>query len=162
MTDDVAQAIGKIAEWAVREWIAPRLPDDPELNHAVAVLARALAARLDGQPASPPVVPKSPPPPPLPPAIPISQLPPLNIGSGYVAPLSAGMQWEGERELDLLPLTTIADRCRVKGDACKLVSRRLVDASDRSDLAEDNIIQRAQALPDCHLWMLSRDPIVTA
>jgi hypothetical protein len=160
MTDDIAQALGKIAEWAVREWIVPRLPDDPELHSAVAVLARALADRLDGQPASPTVAPVLVPSPPLPAPTPISQLPPLNIGSGYVSP--AAPSWEGERELDLLPLSTIAERCRVKADACKAVAKRLADPFDWDSVAEDNIIQRAQALPDCHLWMLTRDPIVTA
>src|SRR6266700_2738870 len=114
MTDDVAQAIGKIADWAIREWIAPRLPDDPELHSALAILARALATRLDGQ-VIPPPAPPVPPPPPVspPPPIPISQLPPLQIGSGYVPP-STPPYWEGDRELDLLPLTTIAERSRVK------------------------------------------------
>ena len=169
MTDDVAQALGKIADWAVREWIAPRLPDDPELHSAVAVLLRALATRLDGQvapvaaPAAVPVAPPPPPPvsPPLPPPIPISQLPPLHIGSAYMPP-SAPPYWEGERELDLMPLTTIADRCRVKGDACKLVARRVADSFDWDDAAEVDVSRRAQALPDCHLWMLTREPMVTA
>jgi hypothetical protein len=56
----------------------------------------------------------------------------------------------------------VADRCRVKSDASKLVARRLADPADRDDAKEDEIHQRAQAQPDCHLWMLARDPIVTA
>ena len=175
MVDEVALALGKIAEWAYREYLAPRLPKDPELHAAVAVLARALAAHLevpsvkhDGQPAhlngqlaTAPVVGLPPPvSPPLPPPIPISQLPPLLIGS-HPTP-SAPPYWEGDRELDLLPLQIIADRCRVKSEASKLIAKRLIDPLDWSVAAEDDILARAQSLPDCHLWMLSHDPIVMA
>lgn len=168
MKDDVAQALGKVFEWAFREFIAPKLPADPELHAAVAVLARAFASNLDGQPATPrPAEPIAPPVAvaptpavvPLPPPIPISQLPPLMIGSQYAPP--APPYWEGERELDLLPLQTIADRCRVKSEASKLVARRLNDPFDWGEAAADDITRRAMSLPDCHLWMLTRDPVVT-
>ncbi|MDB5312140.1 MAG: hypothetical protein JWO38_6342, partial [Gemmataceae bacterium] len=70
---------------------------------------------------------------------------------------------DGERELDLLPLTVIADRCRVKGDACQLVARRLADpAAGRDPAAEADVARRALALPDCNLWMLTREPVVEA
>jgi hypothetical protein len=164
MTDDVAQALSKITDWAIREWITPKLPQDPELHSALAVLLRAFAARLDGQTAPPPAAtPPTPAPvsPPLPPPIPISQLPPLQIGSAYTPPPIMAA-WEGDRELDLLPLQIIGDRCRVKGDAAKLVAKRLADPFDWDANAEAEIVRRAQALPDCHLWMLTRDPVVTA
>jgi hypothetical protein len=161
MTDDVSKAVGQLAEWAFKKYLAPRLPDDPELSAAIAVLARALASNLDGLPAIAPAPPPAPATPPLPPPIPISQLPPLNIGSQYV-PSPAPPMWEGERELDLLPPQIVAERCRVKSDACKLVSRRLVDPANWDDAKEDEIHQRAQALPDCHLWMLAREPVVAA
>jgi len=164
MTDDVAQALGTVADWAVRHWIAPHLPDNPEGHAAVGVLLRALAKCVEGNEAAPPA--SAPPPisppvsPPLPPPVPISQLPPLQIGSGYTPPPI--QYWEAERELDLLPLATIADRCRVKSDATKLVARRLADPLDSDAAAAAEVVRRAQALPDCHLWMLTRDPVVTA
>src|SRR5213596_3057495 len=91
MSDDVAQAVGKLAAWVGREWLLPRLPDDPELRSAVAVLTRALAAWVEAQtPAEPAAAPVPLPPTPIvaapplqptppPPFIPISQLPPLRI-----------------------------------------------------------------------------------
>ena len=133
MPEDVSQAIGKVVAWAFREYVAPRLPDDEELNAAIAVLARALASKLDGLPAVP--LPPPPPPPPvspLPPPIPIAQLPPLNIGSQYQPPPNQ-QYWEGERELDLLSPQIVAERCRVKSDACKLIAKRVVDSFDWDD-----------------------------
>jgi len=166
MTDDVSKAIGQIAEWAFKKYLAPRLPDDPELTAALAVLARRFAGSADGKPAypaaPPPPAPVAPPPPPLPPAIPISQLPKLDIGSQFQAPPTPQTYFEGERELDLLAPQIVADRCRVKGEACKLLARRLANPSDWDDSKEDEVHQRATALPDCHLWMLARDPIATA
>jgi hypothetical protein len=50
----------------------------------------------------------------------------------------------------------------VKAEACKLIAKRLADANDWNDAKEDEILQRASALPDCHLWMLARDPFVTS
>ena len=161
MTNDVAKALGTVLEWAFREYVAPRLPEDEELHSAIAVLARTLASKIDGLPAVPlPPPPPPPPPPPLPPAIPIAQLPRLDIGSQYQPPQQQQF-WEGERELDLLPPSVVADRCRVKADACRLVAKRLIDPASWDDAKEDEIHQRAQALPDCHLWMLARDPFVT-
>ncbi|HXD85079.1 MAG TPA: hypothetical protein VN641_01205 [Urbifossiella sp.] len=139
------------------------MPQDPELHAALAVLIRALATRIDGKETAA-AAPSSPPPPvapPLPPPIPISQLPPLLIGSGYTPP-PVQPSWENDRDLDLLPLAIIADRCRVKSDACKLVARRVAESFDWDDGREADIARRAQALPDCHLWMLTRDPVVTA
>lgn len=161
MSDEVSQEIGRVVTWAFQKYIAPRLPEDEELNSAIAVLARALASKLDGLPAVPP--PQPPPPPPLPPPIPISQLPPLNIGSQYTPPPQATQMWGGdaERELDLLNPQIVADRCRVKADACRLIARRLTEGN-WDDAKEDEVLQRAQALPDCHLWMMARDPFVTA
>jgi len=169
MTDDVTAAIGRLAQWAFAKYVAPRLPDDPELAAAVAVLARHLAAQLDGKPAlsvpPPPAPPPvAPPPLPLPPAIPISQLPKLDIGSQYQAPQPPQQLWggDGERELDLLAPAIVAERCRVKSDACKLISKRILDATNWDDAKEDELHQRSQGLPDCHLWMLARDPIVSS
>ena len=172
MTDDVSKALGTVLEWAFREYVAPRLPEDENLHNAIAILARSLASHIDGKPAFPlpppppaPLVPPPPIAPPLPPPIPISQLPKLDIGSQYTPPTSLQQPqqfWEGERELDLLPPQIVADRCRVKGEACKLIAKRLTNVNDWDDSKEDEIHQRAHALPDCHLWMLARDPIVTA
>ncbi|MFO0802624.1 MAG: hypothetical protein U0791_05810 [Gemmataceae bacterium] len=167
MADEVSEAIGRLAQWAFTKYLAPRLPDDPELTAAVAVLARHLASRLDGLPAipapPPPPVPPPPPAPPLPPAVPLSQLPKLDIGSQYQPPVPQQPHYfEGERELDLLPPSVVADRCRLKGEACTLIAKRIANPSDWNDAKEDELHQRAQALPDCHLWMLAREPMVSS
>lgn len=169
MTDDVARALGTIVDWALREWVAPRLRDDPELRSALAVLTRALTTALDSpSPAAPPAPVPTPapapavPPPPERPHVPISQLPPLRIGSLPPPPVPFST-FEGDRELDLLPLTTIADRCRLKGEACRLVAKRVADpGSGRDTAAEADLLRKAVALPDCNLWMLVREPVVTA
>ena len=70
---------------------------------------------------------------------------------------------DGERELELLPLAVVAERCRVKAEACKLVVRRLADPTQGRDAAaEGELIRRAAALPDCALWMLIREPVAVS
>jgi hypothetical protein len=86
-----------------------------------------------------------------------------NLRIEAVTPPSAASLPDPERELDLLPLTVIAERCRVKGEACRLVRDRLGGPHGaRNATAEADLMRQADDLPDCNLWMLTRDPVVTA
>lgn len=171
MTDDLARTLARLADW-----LEPRLRADPELRAVVGGVARwveTLGGRAeDAQPAAaeppppPPAVipPPAPFPPPAPPpaafpAVPIAQLPPLHIHAVYPPPAAHPFP-DAERELALLPLAVVAERCRVKGDASRLVARRLeTPLGWRDAAAEDAALSRAEALPDCNLWMLNRDPV---
>jgi len=62
----------------------------------------------------------------------------------------------------LVPLDILAQRCRVKSDAAKLVSRRLTTGTTADGAEEADLRHRATALPDCPLWMLAESPYVTA
>ena len=170
MTDDLNHTLANFARW-----LEPRLRADPDLRAVVIGLARWVAT-LD-QPSSgeaPATVPAIAPPvsvlaspeprtaPTLPPPVPISQLPPLRI-EAISPPAAPALLPDGERELDLLPLPTVADRCRVKGEACRLVAKRLSSSTAVRDVvAEAAATRRADSLPDCNLWMLTREPVVTA
>jgi hypothetical protein len=57
----------------------------------------------------------------------------------------------------------VADRCRAKAEACRLVAARLADPASGRDFAAEAAAQaRATALPDCNLWMLNHEPVVAA
>lgn len=176
MTEDLTLALARLAGW-----LEPRLKADPDLRDLVSGLSRAVAewaSSLDEGPAPPasaafpstsndPTVaarsrpPAAEPQPAAPP--PATNHTPHRAEqtpSPILTPLPTA---DGERELDLLPLTTIAERCRVKAEACRLVAKRLCDLTGWRDLgAESTLTRRADALPDCHLWMLTREPIVRA
>ncbi len=172
MADDLTSALAKLAAWAeprLAAWAEPRLRADPELSAAVAALARTVAAWAEGGavpvavaaplPAVDPVVAA----PPAVPSIPISQLPPLRFHLDPPPPLAPSPAAHDERELALVPPTLVADRCRVKGEACVLVARREGDPHAGRDAGAEAALQaRAAALPDCNLWMLNREPVVSA
>lgn len=173
MTDDLTKALNRLARWA-----EPRLKADADLRAAVAGLARAVADwAADLTPSEtatppdtppplprvahpPPPPPRVAPPPPLPP--PMSQLPPLRIGV-VTPPVTPTPLTDFDRELELVRLPLVADRCRVKGEASRVVARRYGERNgDRDVPAEADTQRRATALPDCKLWMLDRDPVVSA
>jgi hypothetical protein len=162
MADDLTQALARLAAW-----LEPRLRADAQLRDAVAGLAQAVAAWAGSlgpaEPAPQAVAP-------TPPAPAADARPPLPAGSlaqlriePITPPPTPAPLGDGDRDLDLLPLLVIADRCRVKGDAARLVARRLADPHGTPDLAtEAEVLARAESLPDCNLWMLTREPVVTA
>ncbi|MBN9521602.1 hypothetical protein J0H58_24305 [bacterium] len=159
MADDLTAALARLAAWA-----EPRLRADPDLAAAVAAVARAVAAWADGVPApaeAPPPV-AAPPVPPPPPPVPISQLPPIRFHLDPPPPTPIPVHHD-DRELALVPAPLVADRCRAKGEACRLVARRLTDPPGARDPGAEAALQaRAAGLPDCNLWMLNREPVVTA
>ncbi len=166
MTDDLSDALVKLTRW-----LEPRLRADADLRDIIAGLARWVAA-LDSSgatatSASPTTLTSAVPSeyrsiPPVPPPIPLSQLPPLRI-EAISPPAIQSQLADGDRELDLLPLPTVAERCRVKGEACRLVAVRVASATEVRDVAAEAVVtRRADALPDCNLWMLTREPVVTA
>ena len=185
MTDDIAKALKALAA-LLRKGGVP----DAETRDAVAVIVCALAHEPGPQPttalAEPIAVPaiESPPEPvpspvpaadahpsvngtaavPAPPRDPVVSLAGVHIEIGSrPAPSTPTTYFEGGRELELVPLGLLADRCRVKGDAARIVARRVADSFlPRDAAAEADAFGRADALPDCMLWMLTRDPIVTA
>ncbi|HEX4609448.1 MAG TPA: hypothetical protein VH092_14720 [Urbifossiella sp.] len=157
MADDLTAALSRLADWA-----EPRLRADPELSAAVAAVARAVAAWAERLPAAT----KAPPAPaepvaPAATAVPLAQLPPLRFHLD--PPPTPAPTSHDDRELALVPPTLVAERCRAKGEACRLVSRRSADAQGgRDNTAEAALQARAAALPDCNLWMLNHEPVVTA
>lgn len=174
MPDDFTSALARLAAWA-----EPRLRADPELLAIVASVARVVVSWDEGAPAPPQVVlpppapveplfvpaTPPPPPPPSPPPIPISQLPPLrfHLDAPPAAAPAVYTNTHDDRELALVPPMVVADRCRAKGEACKIVAARLADGTGWRDTAAEVAAQaRAAALPDCNLWMLNHEPVVTA
>lgn len=166
MTDDLSQALSRLVLWA-----EPRLRADPELRAAVGGLARAVADWADAPPAAGPATPPTTPPPlprvvpappPLPPAVPLSQLPPLRIGIAP-QPVTPAPLTDLDRELELVRLPLVADRCRVKGEAARVLAKRFAERNgERDTAAEAEVLRWAGALPDCNLWMITRDPVVSA
>lgn len=162
---ELTTALARLAAWA-----EPRLRADPELAAAVADVARAVAAWAEPIPVAI-TVPEPVPPaepvvvvPPPPPPIPISELPPIRFHLDPPHPIHPPVpSSHDDRELALVPPPVVADRCRVKGEACKLVARRVGDPSGGRNYPAENALQaRAATLPDCNLWMLNHDPVVTA
>jgi hypothetical protein len=73
----------------------------------------------------------------------------------------------GRESSDLDDLDTIAARCRLKGEAVRwaIERRKLLEIGDRrrADEGDDDLLDRARALPDCALWMLEdQNPGVSA
>jgi hypothetical protein len=166
MADDLTTALARLAAW-----VEPRLRADPELSAAVAAVARAIASWAEGAPpaddhAPTPIVPADPAPaspaaPPVP-HVSIAQLPPLRFHLDTPPPAATPIAHD-DRELALVPPTLVAERCRVKGEACKLIARRAGDPHGGRDNAAEMAIQvRAASLADCNLWMLNREPVVAA
>ena len=159
MTSDVPDDLQALIALA-REYLRTR----EDLRLGVAVLGRALAALAESstpaaptQPAAEPVAPLSAEPDtvaqpaPQRPAVPITSLPPLTFASPPVSPhpnsypISHG---------DISPHSppVIADRCRLKAEACRFTARRVDWFDDRDDYT--SLIDQARALPECYLWMI--------
>lgn len=170
MSDDLTQTLARLAGW-----LEPRLRADPDLRDVVAGLARAVAdwagslAPVEAPPELvsipvpelAPIVPavETPPPP--------SPVPPVSLAQlrieAIAPPPAPAPTADGDRELDLVPVLVVAERCRAKAEAARLVARRLADPFGARDLvAEADVSRRADALPGCNLWMLTREPVVTA
>lgn len=151
---------------------AAYLRQHPEFRGELAATARAVAAWAEFEPAAPPpepakvaVVPPVAPPPlavELPPAPPresvLDQLIlPVPVAARtsvlltpHPTPAPVG---EHGREFVPLPLATVAARCRVKGAAAKLMSRKAAGGTVPA-AEEDDLRVQADAIPDCGLWML--------
>ena len=159
MNDDLTLAIARLAAW-----LEPRLRADEELRVVVSSLARGVgdwAASLGKAAETPPVITTPPPREPL--AIPSSFAPRPPAASRFEPLTPAPALPDGERELELLPLDVVAERSRIKAEACRLVARRLAGPGEgRDTAAEAELMRRAAALPDCALWMLIREPVVVA
>ncbi len=163
MNDDLTLAIARLVAW-----LEPRLRADAELRVVVTSLARGVASWATSlEPRAvetPPVITT---PPPREPAPPPAAFPPRPVPPARYEPITPppGLtpSAEGDRELELLPLDIVSERCRVKAAACRLVAQRLADPGEgRDTAAEAELSRRAAALPDCALWMLIREPVVIA
>ncbi|HET6572748.1 MAG TPA: hypothetical protein VFG68_04030 [Fimbriiglobus sp.] len=131
------------------------LDRDPALRRELADFARALADWIDApRPA------ETPPPEPAPAAAP----PALDIPPSLPSPPPAEpvvlltSEDEEDREPDLVPLSVLVARCRLKADAAGLIARRL-SAEPVGAFEEADLTHRAAVLPNCFLWML--DPRYT-
>jgi hypothetical protein len=154
MTDELAEAM-----LALFERLAPHVQADEQLRGAVANLGRVLAAWAD-QVAPRAAVPAAEPEPPAPPP------PPLVIPHDFSLekppdPVRPRILLE-EDDRGVIPagLAVIARRCRLKAEAARLVAARKRGAVP--DVAPEELIRGACALPDCDLWMLHPGDYVDA
>jgi hypothetical protein len=156
--------------------MSPDLPDDlralldlardylrthEDVRRGVAVVGRALAAlaewsapSTEAVPPTEPVAqpePAEPVAPPREPAVPISSLPPLTFAPPPLSPTHHPYP-TGNGEISPQPLATIAARCRLKAEACRLTARRVGGSDEREAYAA--LIRQAGELHDCYLWML--------
>jgi hypothetical protein len=162
MNDDLTLAIARLVAW-----LEPRLRADAELRVVVTSLARGVASwatSLEPRAAETPTAITTPPPreqaPPAP--FPPRPHPPVRY-EPITPPPGLTPSADADRELELLPLDIVSERCRVKAAACRLVAQRLADPGEgRDTAAEAELSRRAAALPDCALWMLIREPVVIA
>ncbi len=162
MTSDLPDDLQALLDLA-RNYLRTR----EEVRNAVAVVGRALAALAEwsaptsasaAEPAAPPqpvAAPAKPAPEPVltqprEPAGPKASRPPLTFAPP--PPIVQNPAPIGNGEVSPQPLATIAARCRLKTEACRLVARRLSSADERDAYAD--LIRRAGPLPDCYLWML--------
>jgi hypothetical protein len=129
------------------------------VRDGVAVLGRALSA-LAAWSAPEPVAPapepsRTPPPappepPPVPAVPPIRSLPPLTFAPPPPVATTPPPSPSGNGEVSPSPLPVIADRCRIKAEACAAIARRLRGSDERDALGA--VIAKANAQPDCFLW----------
>jgi hypothetical protein len=164
MTDELAEALV-----ALFERLGPYVQTDPQLRAAVANFGRAVSAWTEqvapraeadapAAPAAEPVRPAAPPAPPPPPVV----IPPdFSLARPYTPspralPLAAE---EDDRGVEPAELGVIVRRCLLKAEAARAVAARL-----RGDAisAADTLVARANALPDCDLWMLHPGDYVEA
>jgi hypothetical protein len=130
---------------------------DPKLRHEVATLGRALAGWSEAVPR--PDVPAPDPPPPRPAAPPI----PVNIHHPSPSTVIAhavrrAEEHESGDSLGWMPQepAIIAARCRTKGEAARLVSKKYANLMDEGQYlsAVAEVRSHAEKLPKCTLWML--------
>lgn len=148
MTDDMAEAL-----LALFERLGPYLQTDPALRAAVGTFGRAVTALAER--AAPPEAAE--PPVPARPAVPEPPPPPLFIPPDFSlerpAPLArpaAHDDHDDDRGIAPADLGLVARRCELKAEAARAVA-----AVKRGDVftVPDALVRRAQALPDCDLWM---------
>lgn len=140
------------------------LRDHPDVRQGVSVVGRALAALADwsapaepAQPVAPepapqPVVPPAPPAPP--PTVPVADLPRVTARPSPPAEPPQPIE-RPTGEVTPRPPAVLAERCRLKAEACRVAARRATDPVARS--AATDLIARAGRLPDFFLWMLEPD-----
>ncbi|MBN9122446.1 MAG: hypothetical protein J0I06_25435 [Planctomycetes bacterium] len=152
MTDELAEAL-----IALFERLGPYVRTDPQLRDAVVGLGRAITAWTDqvAPPAAEPARPTAPVPP-----------PPVVIPADFSlakppAPLARppALPDEDDRGITPTDLGVIARRCQLKAEAARAVAAR-----KRGDIfnTPDDLVRRANALPDCDLWMLHPGDYVEA
>jgi hypothetical protein len=74
--------------------------------------------------------------------------------SSRYASASEGSSFEAEREQ--VPLTTMANRCRIKAEASRVLVRRYSNPNPGHDPEDTTaLFKKASELPDCGLWMLT-------
>lgn len=171
MSNDLANAVTRFLDR-----LGSILEGDADLRGALAELARATARRLDGATVPPGVtgqhgdqpIPGSP--------AQSSSDGPEAAASPSVGPtvqeLAAQLTFHRPAEpapptatapadeLVLVPLGIVASRCRLKADASRLAAAR--SGEDPLATTDSEVLARAASLPDCYLWMLSRDtPVCT-
>jgi hypothetical protein len=83
--------------------------------------------------------------------VPIASLPPLTFAPPPQTPTHHPHP-TGNGEVSPQPLATIAARCRLKAEACRLAARRAGGSDERDAYAA--LVGQAGELPDCFLWML--------
>lgn len=161
MTDELAEALV-----ALFERLGPYVQADPQLRAAVGTLGRAIDAWTEQLAPLEPAPPASLPPveaagaAPLPPPPPVVIPPDFSLAKPYApatrAPVSAD---EDDRGIAPTDLGVIARRCQLKAEAARAVAARL-----RGDIFHPppDLIARANALPDCDLWMLHPGDYVEA
>jgi hypothetical protein len=66
-----------------------------------------------------------------------------------------------EPEREQVPLPTMAKRCRVKAEACRVLAKRFAGAVPEPD-DTTGLFKKAAELPDCGLWMLTGSGFNTA
>ncbi|MFO0851544.1 MAG: hypothetical protein U0871_23740 [Gemmataceae bacterium] len=149
--------------------LAETLAGNEPLRRQLADLARATATWLDALPRQEPVA-ADPAPPAVqapaapPPAVALPDLPRdvwVRFPLAATTPAPPAPRPVEDDELSLVPLGTLAARCRVKADAARWVGGRLTATSaPYAGPDEAELRQRADALPDCFLWMLADRPLV--
>ncbi len=164
MTDELAEAL-----LALFERLGPYLRTDPQLRDAVAGLGRAVTAWADqvaplaeappGPPLPPiiepvrPALPAVPPPPPV--VIPAD----FSLAKPYSPAARAPVFADDDHGITPTDLGVITRRCQLKSEAARAIAARA-----RGDIftIPDDLIKRANGLPDCDLWMLHPGDYVEA
>jgi hypothetical protein len=157
MTDELAEALV-----ALFERLGPYVRADPQLRDAVAGLGRAVSAWVEQLP--PADMPLPPPVEPARPAVPVPLPPPVVIPADFSlakppAPVRPPVYDDDDRGIVPADLGVVARRCQLKADAARAVAAR-----KRGDIftVPDDIVRRANGLPDCDLWMLHPGDYVEA